>query len=190
MNTTTTGTGAGALIIMALSALISSGLLGAGFLALRRFLDSKIGVDNTRLAVQVVGEAVKAAEQIGRVHGLDPQAKYLEASRRSRDFLAQHGIDIGDQQLRTLIEGAVTQIKQADAAATMPGVVATGDSPTINAAPPAPVVPPGPTPEQIIAAITTAVAAVYPQPATPEGAPAPVVVAPESVGVTVPVATL
>lgn len=172
MNTTTTNTGAGALIIMALSALLSSGLLGAAFLALRRFLDSKIGVDNARLAVQVVGESVKAAEQIGTIHGLDPQTKYLEASRRSRDFLAQHGIDIGDQQLRTLIEGAVTQIKQANAAAPMPGVVLTGDSPTVNAAPP---VPSGPSPEQIIAAITTAIGAVFPVAPSPESPPVAVV---------------
>jgi len=179
MDTTTTNTGAGALIVMALSALISSGLLGAAFLALRRYLDGKIGVDNTRLAVQVVGEAVKAAEQIGKVHGLDPQTKYLEASRRSRDILAQHGIAIGDQQMRTLVEGAVTQIKQADQAGqSLPGVVLTGDSPTVNAAPP---VPSGPSPEQLIAAITTAIGAVFP--VAPQPAPVQAVLSAEAVPV-------
>ncbi len=178
MDTTTTNTGAGALIIMALSALISSGLLGAAFLALRRFLDSKIGVDNTRLAVQVVGEAVKAAEQIGKVHGYDAEAKYRIATERAATFLDDHGIYVGPDQMRTLVEGAVTQIKQANAASAMPGVVLTGDSPTVNAAPP---VPSGPSPEQIIAAITTAIGAVYPQQtalSAPDPAPLIVPIAP------------
>ncbi len=170
MPTTTTTTGASALIIMALSALLSSGLLGAVFVYFRRLVEARIGAEHTTQAIAITGEAVRAAEQIGRTHGLDPDAKYREAATRAASFLADHGIALGDQQLRTLIEGAVTQLKQASAAAPMPGVVLTGDSPTVNAAPP---VPSGPSPEQIIAAITTALAGVWTV-AAPQPAPAPV----------------
>ncbi len=157
--TTSTATAA---VIAALSLLISSGLLGTLCVYFRRLVEAKIGAEHTAQAIAVTGEAVRAAEQIGRTHGLDPQTKYMEAATRARSFLAEHGIDIGDGELRTLIEGAVTQIKQANAAASAgPGVVLTGDNPQVNNALPAPPVPSGPSPEQVIAAITTALAGVW-----------------------------
>jgi len=164
-----TPTTATAAVIAALSLLISSGLLGAVFVYFRRLVDARIGATHTAQAIAITGEAVRAAEQIGRVHGLDPQAKYSEAANRATSFLAQHGIVLSDQQLRTLIEGAVTQIKQANGA-PMPGVVLTGDSPTVNTTPPVPV---GPTAEQTIAAIAAAVGALFPQ-AAPVDVVAPV----------------
>jgi len=156
--TNATPTTATAAVIAALSLLISSGLLGAVFVYFRRLVDARIGATHTAQAIAITGEAVRAAEQIGRTHGLDPQAKYREATERAVALLREHGITLSADQMRTFIEGAVTQIKQANGA-PMPGVVLTGDSPTVNAASP---VPSGPSPEQIIAAITTAIAAVYP----------------------------
>ncbi len=163
-------TTATAALIAAVSLLISSGLLGALFVYFRRLVEARIGVTHTTEAIAITGEAVRAAEQIGRTHGLDAKAKYSEAANRAASFLGEHGIVLSDQQLRTLIEGAVTQIKQANAAATMPGVVATGENATVNAAPP---VPSGPTAEQTIAAIAAAVGALFPQ-AAPVDVVAPV----------------
>lgn len=171
--TNATPTTATAAVIGAFSLLLSSGLLGAIFVYFRRLVEARIGVTHTAEAIAITGEAVRAAEQIGRTHGLDPQAKYSEAANRATSFLGQHGIVLSDQQLRTLIEGAVTQIKQSAAAGTMPGVVLTGDNPQVNAAPPVPV---GPTAEQTIAAIAAAVGALFPQSGPgPQAAPVDVV---------------
>ena len=175
----------GALVIAAISSPIFLGILGAAALWFRQWVDARIGATHTAQAIAITGEAVRAAEQIGRTHGLDPQAKYSEAANRATSFLAQHGIALSDNQLRTLIEGAVTQIKQANGA-PMPGVVLTGDSPTVNAAPP---VPSGPTAEQTIAAIVAAVGALFPQ-SGPGPQVAPVdVVAPVSEAMPVVVAS-
>ncbi len=169
--TNATPTTATAAVIGALSLLLSSGLLGAVLVYFRRLVEARIGATHTAQAIAITGEAVRAAEQIGRTHGLDPQAKYSEAANRATAFLGEHGIVLSDQQLRTLIEGAVTQIRQANAATTMPGVVATGDNPQVNAAPP---VPSGPTAEQTIAAIAAAVGALFPQSGPgPQSGPAP-----------------
>jgi len=168
--TNATPTTATAAVIAALSLLLSSGLLGTVLVYFRRLVEARIGATHTAQAIAITGEAVRAAEQIGRTHGLDPQAKYSEAANRATSFLAQHGIALSDQQLRTLIEGAVTQIKQANGA-PMPGVVLTGDNPQVNAAPP---VPSGPTAEQTIAAIAAAVGALFPQSGPgPQSGPAP-----------------
>ncbi len=161
--TNATPTTATAAVIAALSLLISSGLLGAVFVYFRRLVEARIGATHTALALAITGEAVRAAEQLGRVHGLDPQAKYREAADRAAALLSAHGIVLSVDQMQTFVEGAVTQIKQANGA-PMPGVVLTGENATVNAAPPVPV---GPSPEQIIAAITTAVATVFPQAAPP-----------------------
>lgn len=168
-------TTATAAVIAALSLLLSSGLLGALFVYFRRLVEARIGATRTAQAIAITGEAVRAAEQIGRIHGLDPQTKYREAARRADAFLIQHGIALGPDQLRTLIESAVTQIKQANAAAPMPGVVMTGENPTVNAPTVAPPVPVGPSPEQLIAAITTAIGAVFPVAPSPESPPVAVV---------------
>lgn len=182
---TNTGTStATAAVIGALSLLLSSGLLGAMFVYFRRLVEARIGATHTAQAIAVTGEAVRAAEQIGRTHGLDADAKYREAATRAASFLSDHGIALGDQQLRTLIEGAVTQIKQANAAAPMPGVVMTGENPTVNAPTVAPPVPVGPSPEQLIAAITTAIGAVYPAVGEPTPPPLP---APQPIPVAEPV---
>jgi hypothetical protein len=161
---TTTSTGAGALLVMALSALISSGLLGAVFVYFRRLVETRIGAQHTATAIAVVGEAVRAAEQIGKTHGLDAGAKYAQALARSSDFLAAHGIALDSKEMQTLIEGAVAQLRIAQDAQAVPGVVVTGDSPQVTTAPPPP---PGPTAEQAISAITSAVAALFPQSAAP-----------------------
>ena len=150
----------GALVIAAVSSPIFLTILGALALWFRQWVTVRIGATQTAQAIAITGEAVRAAEQIGRTHGLDPEAKYLEARSRTVAFLGEHGIVLSDQQLRTLIEGAVTQIKQANGAAPMPGVVLTGENATVNAAPP---VPSGPTAEQTIAAIAAAVGALFPQ---------------------------
>jgi len=170
--TNATPTTATAAVIAALSLLLSSGLLGAVLVYFRRLVEARIGATHTAQAIAITGEAVRAAEQIGRTHGLDPQAKYSEAANRATAFLGEHGIVLSDQQLRTLIEGAVTQIKQPNGA-PMPGVVLTGDNPQVNAAPP---VPSGPTAEQTIAAIAAAVGALFPQSGPgPQAAPVDVV---------------
>lgn len=171
--TNATPTTATAAVIAALSLLLSSGLLGAIFVYFRRLVEARIGATHTAQAIAITGEAVRAAEQIGRTHGLDAKAKYSEAANRAAAFLGEHGIVLSDQQLRTLIEGAVTQIKQANAAAPMPGVVLTGENATVVAAPP---VPPGPTADQTIAAIAAAVGALFPQSGPgPQAAPVDVV---------------
>jgi len=187
--TNATPTTATAAVIGALSLLLSSGLLGAVLVYFRRLVEARIGATHTAQAIAITGEAVRAAEQIGRTHGLDPQAKYSEAANRATSFLAQHGIVLSDQQLRTLIEGAVTQIRQANAAAPLPGVLLTGENATVNAVPP---VPSGPTAEQTIAAIVAAVGALFPQSGPgPQSGPAPQsapveVVAPVSAATPVP----
>ncbi len=173
-----TTTTAGAAIIAALSLLLSSGLLGAVFVYFRRLVEARIGAIRTTQAIAITGESVRAAEQLGKTLGFDPHTKYQEAADRASMILGEHGIILSAEQMRTYIEGAVTQVKQAANAAPVPAVVLTGDSPTVNAAPPAPPVPVGPTAEQAIAAIVATVGALFPSsaPVAPVEIVAPVAV--------------
>ncbi len=154
---------------MALSSPVFLALLGAIVVYFHKIVEARIGALHTTQAIAITGEAVRAAEELGRTHGLDGAQKYREAADRSAAYLNDHGIALSGEQLRTLIQGAVQTVRQANAAANAgPGVVLIGDSPTIVTAPP---VPSGPSPEQVIAAITTALAGVYP--GTPQAAPTP-----------------
>ena len=58
--------------------------------------------------------AVHAAEALGASRHISQNEKLAEAADRARDLASRHGINLSDEQWRTLLEAAVMQMKAAN----------------------------------------------------------------------------
>ena len=108
------------LVLNLLGWLVSSGLLTAGAVALRRALDRRIGPERAATVTALAGEAVRATEQLAARNGWNSATKYHQAALRLQAFAAAHNITLDNVELETLIESAVHGLTSAGAAFEQP----------------------------------------------------------------------
>lgn len=106
-------------ILTACAALIASGITAlAGILV----ADVRHHISLTKLikAEKIGTSAVKAVEGLAVAEGWNPQQKYQQALAQAERLAAAHGVRLSASQWSTLIEQAVTEMKEVGGELTAP----------------------------------------------------------------------
>ncbi len=75
-------------------------------------LKAKFSSEQLKAAERVGKVAVNAAEALAANGVIDYKSKFAEASRRAKDMAVSKGIHLTDEQWESVIESAVTAMKQ------------------------------------------------------------------------------
>ncbi|MFO7172067.1 MAG: phage holin, LLH family [Bacillota bacterium] len=96
--------------ILTLVAVVIVQVAGA---ALIRWLRARYTAQQIETGMEVARIVVRAVEQIAATTGADMRgrAKLQEAIARARAIAAQRGLDLSDEQWRTILEAAVLELK-------------------------------------------------------------------------------
>lgn len=78
-----------------------------------RYINHHLSSRQVAIAGDIARTAVHAAEALGANRSIGGSEKLTEALERAQDLAVQHNIDLSDEQWRTLLEAAVTQLKAA-----------------------------------------------------------------------------